>query len=82
MDAHSVIAKAANDLGVKFANYALDTNKLDNANYDSSWDFTATFLPDGATDGASLPSIVKSSLSIGGKTYSAPAPKKFFGAKK
>ena len=82
VDAHSVIAKAANDLGVKFANYALDTNKLDNANYDSSWDFTATFLPDGATDGASLTSIVKSSLSIGGKTYSAPAPKKFFGAKK
>lgn len=26
----------ANDLGLAFANYALDTNKLDNAEYDSS----------------------------------------------
>ena len=72
----------ANDLGVAFANYGLDTNRLDNANYDEAWDFTAKSLPEGATDGASLTSIVKTSLTIGGKTYAAQAPQKFFGARK
>ena len=82
VDAHSLVSKAANDLGVKFANYALDTNKLDNPNYDAAWDFTATSLPEGATDGSTLTSIVKTTLSVGSKNYSAPAPKKFFGARK
>ena len=82
VDAHSQIAKAANDLGLAFANYPLDSNKLDNANYDDAWDFTATSLPDGATDGASLTSIVNTTLSINGKSYTADAPQKFFGAKK
>ena len=61
-------------------NIALD--KLDNAEYDSSWDFTATSFPEGATDGASLTSIVKSSLTVGGTTYTSDAPQSFFGAKK
>ena len=39
-------------------------------------------LPDGVTDGASLTSIVKTTLSVGGKNYTADAPQKFFGAKK
>ena len=82
VDANSKISQSANDLGLAFANYALDTNKLDNAEYNSSWDFTATALPDGATDGASLTSIVKTTLSVGGKNYTADAPQKFFGAKK
>ncbi|MCI6462656.1 MAG: Ig-like domain-containing protein [Prevotella sp.] len=82
IDAHSVIAKGANDLGVAFANYALDTNRLDNAVYDEAWDFTAKSLPEGATDGASLTGIVKTSLTVGGKTYAADAPQKFFGARK
>lgn len=82
VDTHSVISKAANDLGLAFANYALDTNKLDNANYDTSWDFTATSLPDGATDGSTLTGIVNTILSVGGKSYTADAPQKFFGAKK
>ncbi|MDD6021013.1 MAG: hypothetical protein PUD41_11465 [bacterium] len=42
----------------------------------------ATSLPAGATDGASLTSIVKSSLTMGGTTYTADAPQSFFGAKK
>ena len=42
----------------------------------------ATSLPEGATDGASLTSIVKPSLTVGGTTYNAYAPQSFFGAKK
>ena len=42
----------------------------------------ATSLPAGATDGASLTTIVKSSLTVGGTTYTADAPQSFFGAKK
>lgn len=82
VDAHSKIAQGANDLGVKFANYTLDTNKLDNPSYDEAWDFTATALPSGASDGSGLTSIVQSSLTVGGKTYTAEAPQAFFGAKK
>ena len=82
VDAHSIIAQGANDLGVAFINYALDTNRLDNAEYDEAWDFTAQRLPEGATDGAALTGIVKTSLSIAGKTYTAQAPQKFFGARK
>lgn len=82
VDAHSLIAKAANDLGVAFAYYNLDTNKLDNPVYDDSWNFTATALPQGATDGASLTGIVLTSLTIGGTTYTADAPQQFFGAMK
>lgn len=82
VDSHSLIAKAANDLKVAFANYAIDSNKLDNAVYDPSWDFTATSLPEGATDGANLTGIVKTSLNVGGTTYTADAPQRFFGAKK
>ena len=82
VDAHSLIAKAANDLGVVFAYYNLDTNKLDNPVYDDSWNFTATALPQGATDGASLTGIVLTSLTIGGTTYTADAPQQFFGAMK
>ena len=82
VDAHSVVAKAANDLGVKFANYPLDANKLDNAVFDPSWDFTATALPVGTTNGASLTGIVKTILSVGGQSYTADAPQQFFGAKK
>lgn len=82
VDAHSVISKSANDLGVQFANYPFDTNKLDNTTYDAAWDFTAISLPNGATDGAGLTGIVSTSLSVGGKTYTADAPQKFFGAKK
>lgn len=81
VDAHSVIAQSANDLGLSFANYALDSNRLDNALYDPAWDFTATTLPSGATDGTSLTGIVKTTLSIGGQNYTADAPQKFFGAK-
>lgn len=82
VDSHSLIAKAANDLGVAFASYPIDTNKLDNAIFDSAWDFTATSLPAGATDGAGLTSIVSTSLTVGGTTYTADAPQQFFGAKK
>ena len=82
VDAHSLIAKAANDLGVAFSNYNLDTNKLDNAVYDDSWNFTATALPAGATDGTGLTGIVSTSLTVGGTTYTADAPQQFFGAKK
>ncbi len=82
VDAHSKIAKGANDLGVAFANYPLDTNPLNNALFDNAWDFTAQSLPDGATDGATLTSIVAASLTVGGKEYKADAPQKFFGAKK
>ena len=82
VDDHSIVAKGANDLGVTFANYALDSNRLDNAVYDEAWDFTAKSLPEGATDGAGLTGIVKTSLTVGGKTYTADAPQKFFGAKK
>lgn len=82
VDAHSVISKSANDLGVQFANYPFDINKLDNTTYDAAWDFTAISLPNGATDGAGLTGIVSTSLSVGGKTYTADAPQKFFGAKK
>lgn len=82
VDDHSLVAKGANDLGVAFANYALDSNRLDNAVYDEAWDFTAKSLPEGATDGAGLTGIVKTSLTVGGKTYTADAPQKFFGAKK
>lgn len=82
VDAHSLIATAANDLGVAFANYNLDSNNLDNAVYDDSWNFTATALPQGATDGAGLTAIVNNSLTVGGTTYTADAPQQFFGAKK
>lgn len=74
--------QGANDLGIAFANYALDTNRLDNAEYDAAWDFTALSLPDGATDGNGLTSIVSTSLTLGGKAYTADAPQPFFGAKK
>ncbi|MGM9712561.1 MAG: Ig-like domain-containing protein [Prevotella sp.] len=80
VDAHSLIAKAADDLGVTFASYPLSTNRLDNAVCDAGWDFRATSLPDGATDGTALTGIVKTSLSVGGRTYTADAPQKFFGA--
>ncbi len=80
VDAHSQISKAANDLGLAFANYPIDSNKLSNALYDEAWDFTATKLPTGATDDAALTSIVQTSLTLGGKTYTADAPQAFFGA--
>lgn len=82
VDAHSLIAKAPNDLGVAFTNYDINANKLDNALYDASWNFTATSLPQGATDGASLTGLVSTSLTVGGTTYKADAPQPFFGAKK
>ena len=82
VDAHSLIAKGANDLGLAFASYPIDTNKLDNPLYDDAWNFAATTLPSGATDGSSLTGIVKTSLQVGGKTYTADAPQQFFGAKK
>ena len=80
VDAHSQISKGANDLGLAFANYPIDSNKLSNALYDEAWDFTATKLPTGATDGTALTSIVQTSLTLGGKTYTADAPQAFFGA--
>ena len=82
VDAHSLIAKGANDLGLAFASYPIDTNKLDNPLYDDAWNFAATTLPSGATDGSSLTGIVKTSLQVGGKTYTADAPQQFFGVKK
>ncbi|MGN0037249.1 MAG: Ig-like domain-containing protein [Bacteroidaceae bacterium] len=82
VDAHSIIAKGANDLGVAFANYELDTNRLDNADYNEAWDFTATSLPEGAIDDTALTGIVKASLTVAGKDYTAKAPQKFFGARK
>lgn len=82
VDAHSLIAKGANDLGVAFANYPLDSNRLDNALFDEAWDFTAVALPAGATDGSALTGIVKSSLTVGGKVFTADAPQGFFGAGK
>ena len=55
---------------------------LDNAVYDDSWNFTATALPQRATDGVGLTAIVNNSLTVGGTTYTADAPQQFFGAKK
>ena len=55
---------------------------LDKAVYDDSWNFTATALPQGATDSAGLTAIVNNSLSVGGTTYTADAPQQFFVAKK
>lgn len=83
VDANSVIAKGADDPLVAFAGYPADSNALDNPEYDSSWDFTAVTLPEGAfADGASLISIVNTSLTVDGKTWSAPAPETHFGAAK
>ena len=82
VDAHSVISKGSNDLGLAFTNYPLDANPVDNTTYDATWDFTATSLPDGATHGSGLTSIVKTTLNVGGKSYTADIPQPFFGAKK
>lgn len=81
VDAHSIVAKAANDINVTFANFPYDTNPLTSTSFDSSWDFTATAMVDGATDGSGLTSIVGSSLTIEGTTYTADQPQRFFGAK-
>ena len=76
------------DGAVAFVNFPLD-NALDNVKYDSSWDFTATTLPDGATDDATLAHLSNSSydmdyvntgLTLNGTVYKAPAPGRFFGA--
>ena len=44
--------------------------------------FDTNSLPEGATDGTNLTGIVKTSLNVGGTTYTADAPQRFFGAKK
>ena len=44
--------------------------------------FDTNSLPEGATDGTNLTGIVKTSLNVGGTTYTADAPQQFFGAKK
>ncbi len=85
VDAHSIWAKAANDINIAFVSYPYDTNKLSNTSFDNSWDFNVTTMVDGATDGASLTALggmdyTKQGLTVGGKEYKAEAPQQFFGA--
>lgn len=85
VDAHSVIAKAANDINIQFVGFDYNTVGLDNVTFDPSWNFAVTSMVDGATDGSGLFTLsgmdfVNAGLTVGGKVYKAEAPQKFFGA--
>ena len=85
VDAHSVIAKAANDINIQFVGFDYNTVGLDNVTFDPSWNFAVTSMVDGATDGSGLFTLsdmdfVNKGLTVGGKVYKAEAPQKFFGA--
>lgn len=85
VDAHSLVAQAANDIDIRFANYSCDTDRLTNTAFDSAWDFTATSMPEGAADGNGLTTLngkdyTATGLTIDGQEYKAPAPRQFFGA--
>ncbi len=82
VDANSLIAKAANDIDIAFANYPYDTNPLAATSYNDAWDLSATRMAAGATNGSTLTSIVPNSLTVNGTKFTADAPQQFFGAKK
>ncbi|MCD8292972.1 MAG: Ig-like domain-containing protein [Prevotellaceae bacterium] len=85
VDAHSLIAQAADDIDIAFVNFPYDSVLLSDTSYDSSWDFRVVSMIEGATGDASLARLgdmdyVDSGLTVGGKVYSADAPGVFFGA--